>query len=115
MPILLPVLVRRSVRETTVAATRPALAPDFTERENSVHDCTLSFCSSVEYSSSGWPDRKNPMASYSRCSLSAASQGSTAGTVMVSRLAAPPNMSFCPTVTASWVRCAVDIMASTAA
>ena len=35
MPILLPVLVRRSVRETTVAATRPALAPDFTEREGS--------------------------------------------------------------------------------
>ena len=32
MPILLPVLVRRSVRETTVAATRPALAPAFTER-----------------------------------------------------------------------------------
>ncbi len=87
MPILLPVLVRRSVRETTVAATRPALAPDFTERENSVHDCTLSFCSSGAYSSSGWPDRKKPMASYSRCSLSAASQGSTAGMAMVSRLA----------------------------
>ena len=30
MPILLPVLVRRSVRDTTVAATRPAVAPPFT-------------------------------------------------------------------------------------
>ena len=55
------------------------------------------------------------MASYSRCSLSDASQGSTAGTAIVSRFAAPPNMSFCPTETASWVRWAVDIMASTAA
>ena len=41
MPILLPVLVRRSTRDTTVAATRPALAPDFTERENSAQDCTF--------------------------------------------------------------------------
>ncbi len=40
MPILLPVRVRRSVRATTVPATRPALAPDFTARENSAHDCT---------------------------------------------------------------------------
>ncbi len=47
MPILLPVLVRRSVRDTTVAATRPALAPAFTERENSAQDCTFSFCSSA--------------------------------------------------------------------
>ena len=32
MPILLPVRVRRSVRETTVAATRPAVAPPLTAR-----------------------------------------------------------------------------------
>ena len=31
MPILLPVLVRRSMRETTVAATRPAVAPALTD------------------------------------------------------------------------------------
>jgi len=35
MPILLPVRVRRSVRDTTVAATRPALTPDLTARVNS--------------------------------------------------------------------------------
>jgi len=40
MPILLPVRVRRSVRDTTVAATRPALTPDLTARVNSTHDCT---------------------------------------------------------------------------
>ena len=38
MPILLPVLVRRSMRETTVAATLPAVAPVFTARENSAQD-----------------------------------------------------------------------------
>ena len=42
MPILLPVLVRRSMRETTVAATLPAVAPDFTAPVNSAHDCTRS-------------------------------------------------------------------------
>ena len=35
MPILLPVLVRRSMRETTVAAMRPAVAPARTARANS--------------------------------------------------------------------------------
>ncbi len=40
MPILLPVLVRRSIRDTTVAATLPAVAPVFTARENSAQDCT---------------------------------------------------------------------------
>ena len=40
MPILLPVRVRLSVRAITVPATRPALTPDFTARENSAHDCT---------------------------------------------------------------------------
>jgi len=40
MPILLPVLVRRSVRATTVPATRPAPAPFLTARANSAHDCT---------------------------------------------------------------------------
>ncbi len=42
MPILLPFLVRRSVRATTVPATRPAPAPAFTARENSDQDCTRS-------------------------------------------------------------------------
>ena len=46
MPILLPVLVRRSVRETTVAATRPAVAPAFTGCANSAQDCTRSRLSS---------------------------------------------------------------------
>ena len=36
MPILLPVLVRRSARATTVPATRPAVAPCFTELQNAV-------------------------------------------------------------------------------
>ena len=40
MPILLPVRVRRSLRDTTEPATRPALAPAFTLRANSAHDCT---------------------------------------------------------------------------
>jgi hypothetical protein len=40
MPILLPDLVRRSVRDTTVAATRPAVAPAFTARASSPHDCS---------------------------------------------------------------------------
>ncbi len=40
MPILLPVRVRRSVRATTVPATFPALAPDFTARANSAQLCT---------------------------------------------------------------------------
>ena len=40
MPILLPVLVRRSIRDTTVAATLPAVAPVLTARENSAQDCT---------------------------------------------------------------------------
>ncbi len=30
------------MRDTTVAATRPAVAPLFTARENSLHDCTRS-------------------------------------------------------------------------
>ena len=47
MPILLPVLVRRSARETTVAATRPAVAPAFTELQNSAQDCTLRRLSTV--------------------------------------------------------------------
>ena len=42
MPILLPVLVRRSARDTTVAATLPAVAPAFTARANSAQDCTCS-------------------------------------------------------------------------
>ena len=42
MPILVPFLVRRSVRATTVPATRPALAPPFTARANSDQDCTRS-------------------------------------------------------------------------
>ena len=37
---LLPVRVRRSVRATTVPATRPTFAPVRTERANSAHDCT---------------------------------------------------------------------------
>ncbi len=41
MPILLPVLVRRSARVTTVPATRPAVAPCFTEFANAVHDWTF--------------------------------------------------------------------------
>ena len=41
MPILLPVLVRRSMRDTTVAAVRPALTPFFTLRENSAQLCTF--------------------------------------------------------------------------
>ena len=40
MPILLPVRVRRSVRATTVPATRPAFAPVRTARANSAQDCT---------------------------------------------------------------------------
>jgi len=40
IPILLPVRVRRSVRATTVPATRPTFAPVRTERANSAHDCT---------------------------------------------------------------------------
>ena len=40
MPILLPERMRRSMRETTVAASRPALPPAFTVRENSAQDCT---------------------------------------------------------------------------
>ncbi len=47
MPILLPVRVRRSVRETTVAATRPAVAPLLTACENSAQDCTRSFLSTA--------------------------------------------------------------------
>ena len=42
MPILLPVLVRRSVRDTTVPATLPAVAPCFTAAENTAHDWTFS-------------------------------------------------------------------------
>ena len=42
MPILLPVLVRRSARATTVPATRPAVAPCFTELQNAVQRCTFS-------------------------------------------------------------------------
>jgi hypothetical protein len=45
IPILLPVLVRRSARDTTVAATLPAVTPDFTWRENSAHDGTRRFLS----------------------------------------------------------------------
>ena len=45
MPILLPVRVRRSMRDTTVAATRPAVAPSFTARANSAQGCTRSFFS----------------------------------------------------------------------
>jgi len=41
MPILLPVLVRRSVRDTTVAATRPAVAPSFTDWQNAVQRWTF--------------------------------------------------------------------------
>ena len=40
MPILLPVLVRRSVRSSTVAATRPTELPALTERQNSTQLCT---------------------------------------------------------------------------
>jgi hypothetical protein len=47
MPILLPVFVRRSMRETTVAATLPAVAPDFTARVNSAHDWMRSRFSAV--------------------------------------------------------------------
>ena len=47
MPILLPVWVRRSWRDTTVPATRPAVAPAFTARENSAQDCTRSFLSTA--------------------------------------------------------------------
>ena len=47
MPILLPVLVRRSMRDTTVAATLPAVAPVLTARENSAQDCTRSRFSTV--------------------------------------------------------------------
>ena len=42
IPILVPFLVRRSVRTTTVPATRPAPAPAFTAREKSDQDCTRS-------------------------------------------------------------------------
>ena len=42
MPILLPVLVRRSARDTTVPATRPAVAPCFTELQNAVQRWTFS-------------------------------------------------------------------------
>ena len=41
MPILLPVLVRRSMRETTVAAVRPALTPSLTDAGNSAQFCTF--------------------------------------------------------------------------
>ena len=44
------------------------------------------------------------MASYSRRSRSAGSHGSTCGSMMVGASAAPPNMSFCPMVAASWLR-----------
>jgi hypothetical protein len=40
MPILLPVLVRRSCRETTVAATGPPSPRRARQRENSAQDCT---------------------------------------------------------------------------
>src|SRR5215471_1042995 len=40
IPILLPVLVRRSARDSTVAATLPAVTPDFTAREKAAQDCT---------------------------------------------------------------------------
>ena len=45
MPILLPVLVRRSCRSSTVAATRPTESPPFTARQNSTQVCTRSFSS----------------------------------------------------------------------
>ena len=40
MPIFEPDLMRRSVRETTEAASRPAVPPDRTAREKSAHCCT---------------------------------------------------------------------------
>jgi len=46
-------------------------------------------------SSSGWPDRKKPTASYSRRSRSAGSHGSICGSIDRSALAAAPNNSFC--------------------
>ena len=47
MPILLPVRVRRSCRDTTVPATRPAVAPAFTARAKSAQDCTRNFFSTA--------------------------------------------------------------------
>ncbi len=44
------------------------------------------------------------MASYSLRSRSAGSHGSICGSMMVGASAAPPNMSFCPMVAASWLR-----------
>ena len=76
MPILLPVLVRRSVRSSTVAATRPTELPAFTERQNSDPFLHAQLSRISPYSSSGWPDRKKPTASYSFCSRTAAGQGS---------------------------------------
>ena len=58
MPILVPFLVRRSVRATTVPASRPAAAHrPFTTRENSAQVWTRIRCSTAAYSSSGWAER----------------------------------------------------------
>ena len=47
MPILFPVFVRRSTRDTTLAASRPALTPLLTALANSIHGCTCSRLSAV--------------------------------------------------------------------
>ena len=71
MPSLLPLLVRRSERSSTEAAIRPTLAvPARTARQKSAQDWTRSFSRIGPYSSSWWPERKKPMASHSRLSLS---------------------------------------------
>ena len=116
MPILLPVLVRRSVRDTTVAATRPALAPDFTERENSVQDCTLSFCSSDGVFVERMAGQEEADGVVFALQLVGRQPGLDRGDGDgLAAATMPPNISFCPTETASCVRCAVDMIASTAA
>ena len=67
MPILLPVLVRRSVRATTVPATRPAPAPAFTARVNSDHDCTRSRLSAATVPSSFDPTLALKPSAHAHC------------------------------------------------
>ena len=66
---LLPVEHRRG--DAADASCRPC-----TERQKSTQVWTRSFFSRSPYSSRGWPERKKPTASYSRCRRSAAGQGS---------------------------------------
>ena len=110
MPILLPVLVRRSVRDTTVAATRPAVAPAFTERRELGPRLHLAAsCSSGGVFVERMAGQEEADGVVFALQLVGRQPGLDRGHgdgLAVRQ--APPNMSFCPTATASWVRCAVD-------